>query len=313
MANTAVEGCRNLFNHFLGRLYFMGEMKVRDFSLEHTLECGQVFRWKRLDSEDGGGKFSGLIGNTPVKVWQNGKHLYWESYRNKSDREKLRNYFSLDENLQKILNEINVDGHINKAIQQYWGLRLIRQQPWECLLGYVCSPRTKIAHISKSLDLIAENFGEKVEFQGKEFFTYPEPEALSDVVPKSLKKKCSLKTFKLANYIVHTAKKIVKEKIDLEGMKKIPYEEAHAEIKNFLGVGPKVADCVCLFSLEKTEAFPIDVWVKRLMDEFYIGKKSAGKNLTEKNYWELGDFAREKFGDYAGYAQEYLYYFYRKK
>ncbi len=284
----------------------MGLLNV-PFWLEVTLCCGQVFRWDKL-----GDWWYGVAREKVFKVRQVGDEFEFSNV----DRRFVERYFSLDANLAEIAQSVNRDPHIAKAIKEYWGLRLIRQDPWECLISYICATNKSIAAIKQMLNNLSRKFGKKMVFDGYEFFTFPECKSLASATEKELLA-CSLGY--RAKYVLETSRKIFKNSLDLEALKRQPYAEAKEELMAFAGVGPKVADCVLLFSLGKTEAFPIDVWMKRVLLNHYsdklrielVKKLSEPKGFSRGDYERLGTFAREYFGKYAGYAQEYLYHYER--
>ncbi len=277
------------------------------FYLEVTLCCGQIFRWDRV-----GEWWYIVVGDRVFKVRQVGGKLEFEYV----DVAFLRHYFSLDIDLQKILDSINKDGHVSRAIEAYWGLRLIRQEPVECLFSYICATYKSIPAIKHMLNNLSRKFGHKVSLDGLDFFTFPHFEKLAAATEKQLKE-CGLGY--RARYVHATAQKLSVEKFDLEGLRKIPYLEAKKELMELPGVGAKVADCVLLFSLDKTEAFPVDVWVKRVILNHYRDKLAPDlppkierhSSLGSKDYEMLNAFGRNYFGEYAGYAQEYLYHYER--
>jgi N-glycosylase/DNA lyase len=228
----------------------------------------------------------------------------------------VRHYFSLDVDLEKIRDSIAQDNHIKTALKQFEGLRLVRQEPWTCLIGFECSIQKNIPAIEQMLERMSVRFGEKRVFDKREFHLFPSVDRLALASEKSLKE-CGL-GFR-AKYVQATAQKILDENIDLDSFKVLPYLEARKALLEFCGVGLKVADCVLLFSLDKTEAFPVDIWVKRVIINRYspklpeelVKKLQSHPTLTKSEYQKIGDFAREYFGKYAGYAQEYLYHYER--
>ncbi len=277
------------------------------FWLDVTLCCGQVFRWDRV-----GDWWYGVARDKVFKVRQvGGKFEYCNA-----DAEFVTNYFGLDGDLQKIVNNINRDAHIRKATREFWGLRLIRQDPWECLISYICATYKSIPAIKHMLNNMAKKLGKKVMLDGQEFHTFPACENLAAATEKDLRD-CGLGY--RARYVRETSKQIRKDQINLEDLKNAPYAEAKKALMKFPGVGAKVADCVLLFSLEKTEAFPIDVWVKRVILNHYgdkvrdglAQKLEAKQGLSGGDYERLNAWGRSYFGKYAGYAQEYLYHFER--
>jgi N-glycosylase/DNA lyase len=224
----------------------------------------------------------------------------------------------LDDDLQKISASIGKDAHIRKALSAFWGLRLIRQEPWECLISYICATYKNIPAIRHMLLQLSRKFGEKKVFDGCAFFTFPTPEKLACASEKSLAT-CGLGY--RAKYVQATSKRIFEKDFELESLRQLSYEQAKNQLCSLAGVGPKVADCVLLFSLGKTEAFPVDRWVERVILNHYARqlqpelaqRLSRREGLTNSDYALLNAFGRRYFGEYAGYAQEYLYHYERMK
>ncbi len=284
------------------REFLMHRLEAHDFNLQHSLECGQAFRWEKRN-----GFYYGLIENIPVKIKQEGAALVYDSYKNKIKEAQLRNYFALDIDLSKILSLINRDSNIARAIAKYSGLRILRQNPWETLASYIIATFSNIPRIKKCINALSKKFGDEIEFDGMKFYTFPSVNTLANCREKHLQL-CSL-GYRSA-YLLKTAKMLQKkaenENFDLNALKKLPYAQAKSALMQFPGVGEKVADCVLLFSLGFTQAFPVDVWIKRTMQELYFnGAKTPNKKIIE--------FAQEHFGNYAGYAQEYLFHYRRKQ
>jgi N-glycosylase/DNA lyase len=277
------------------------------FDLDFSLCCGQVFRWKKL-----GGWWYGVIGEHIFKVRQYRCELEFENV----NEDFVCRYFGLNEDLQRITECIAKDDYIRKALRRFEGLRIVRQEPWECLIGFICSTYKNIAAIELMLKKLSEKYGEKQVFDGYDFHLFPAVERLAKASEKGLRD-CGLGY--RAKYVQGTAKKIYDENVKLEDFRNLPYFEARSKLLEFSGVGLKVADCVLLFSLEKLEAFPVDVWVKRVIlnhyqnhfPELLVKKMQRHNSLTSSEYLKIGDFARTYFGAYAGYAQEYLYHFER--
>ncbi|TRO52284.1 hypothetical protein E2P61_04095 [Candidatus Bathyarchaeota archaeon] len=275
--------------------------------LDVTLCCGQVFRWNRI-----GEWWYGVAGGKAVKLRQTNAELEFTN----TDFKFLENYFGLDDDLEKIRASIGKDEHIRKALREFWGLRIIRQEPWECLISYICATYKNIPAIKHMLLNLSSRFGEKTLLDGMEFFTFPTPAKLARAPVKDLLD-CGLGY--RAKYVQSTSKRILENAIELESLRKLSYAQAKKQISSFAGVGPKVADCVLLFSLGKTEAFPVDRWIERVILNHYIEKLPSElarelqkrEGLTNTNYAKINVFGREYFGEYAGYAQEYLYHFER--
>lgn len=277
------------------------------FDLDFTLCCGQVFRWKKT-----GGWWYSVVSDRAFKIRQCEAELEFEGV----NEAFVRDYFGLNDDLALISRCINKDPYIATALRKFEGLRIVRQNPWECLIGFICATYKSIAAIELMLAKMSQKYGERVVFDGIDFYKFPSVERLAAASENGLRE-CGLGY--RAKYVQATAKKIRKENIDLEAFRQMPYVEAKKRLFEFSGVGLKVADCVLLFSLGKLEAFPVDVWVKRILLNHYanqlpqalVKKLASHDSLSNSEYEKLNAFGRSYFGAYAGYAQEYLYHFER--
>jgi len=287
------------------------DLSVTPFSLEHTLQCGQLFRWEKI-----GNHWYGVVGEKVIKTRQSDNKLQFQIFPDETDIEFLRHYLRLDDNLPHILSQIKKDETIEKAIHSLHGLRIIRQEPWECLISYICATYKNISAIKKMVQHLSKKFGRKIEFENHDFYTFPKPSELARASLNELKK-CGL-GFR-ATSVLETARIMDDGNFSLEALRKMDYEKAKHKLLLLPGVGNKVADCILLFSLDKLEAFPVDVWIKRIVSEYYsksfspefIEKVSKKKSLTANEYLKISEFGRKYFGPYAGYAQEYLYHWKR--
>jgi len=281
------------------------------FSLEHSLVCGQLFRWEKL-----GDWWYGVVAGRVIKIKQSNESLFFRFFPETTNEGFIENYLRLDDNLPSIISEIGKDEHIQRAIKLLFGLRLIRQEPWECLISYICATYKSIPAIKKMIHNISQRFGKKLTFDGYDFYTFPKPTELAQISPKDLRS-CGL-GFRAERVLV-TTRIIDSGEVSLEALKYLDYVDAKRELLAFPGVGQKVADCVLLFSLDKLEAFPIDVWMKRAATTFYgchfdssfVKRISNKGSITPKDYATISSFGREYFGRYAGYAQEYLFHMLR--
>jgi N-glycosylase/DNA lyase len=284
---------------------------ITPFNLRHTLECGQTFRWKRL-----GDWWYGVVRGKVIKIKQVGDKLQFQSFPERVNAGFIQNYFRLDDDLPFILSEINKDEHIRKAIQKFYGLRIIRQEPWECLISYICATYKNIPAIKEMIRYLCRQFGRKIAFDGYSFYTFPRSTDLAEASIEDIRK-CKL-GFR-ARRVLETLKIINSGELDLETLRRVDYEEAKLELLGLPGVGYKVADCVLLFSLDRLQAFPVDVWIKKIILEFYpkffnqsfIENLSKKGSITHHDYKKLSDFGKTYFGSYGGYAQEYLFYWKR--
>jgi N-glycosylase/DNA lyase len=280
---------------------------VTPFNLDYTLQCGQVFRWQKHHQW-----WQGIVADRVIRMRQMENAVEFEG----ADAEFVKEYFRLNDPLPLIVAEIAKDDHMKSAVNAFHGLRLIRQDPWECLISYICATFSNIPRIKRMIENLAQNFGNEQTMGSVSYFTFPSPENLANANPKDLAA-CKL-GFRAKN-VLEAAKRIDAESIRLSELRRLDYREAKNELLRLPGVGDKVADCILLFSLDKLESFPVDVWMKKAVLKHYssffaksfIQKMQKRKSLTRKEYEQISSFARSYFGNYAGFAQQYLYHFER--
>jgi N-glycosylase/DNA lyase len=266
------------------------------FSLNATLACGQVFRWDYTPD----GWWYGIVGNRVVKIRQDGTDLIYKG----APASFIRQYFSLDFDLDAVLASIDCDLFIHQSVMKNRGLRLVRQPPWECTISYICSTNSNIPTIRRRIAAIAERFGQAIEFEGKTYYTFPDPSSVACEGQEWLRE-CKLGYRQ--PYVFETSCSVTDEYAWEEMIRRLPYEDARKELMKLHGIGPKAADCILLFAFQNYEAFPVDVWIRRIMQEHYLPGMKTGSALTTREYDTIRQFAREHFGEYCGYAQEYLY------
>ena len=266
----------------------MGKTKVKDFNLEHTLECGQIFRINRVD-----GWYYVNAQDKFFKIKQIRNEIEFHGV----DKEFIVHFFSLNENLPEILKEINKDKYIKKSIDKYRGLRLIKQDPWECLISFICSSASNIPRIKSKIKALSESFGKKLTLDGVRDYAFPLPGKINDY-----KKIVDAKTGFRAKYILG-ANNTVDIKY-LNSLRTLSYKSAKDELKKINGVGDKVADCILLFSLGFNQAFPVDTWIKKTMQLLYFDNNNVSND-------RIREFGTNYFGAYAGYAQQYLFMYSR--
>jgi N-glycosylase/DNA lyase len=255
-------------------------LKVTDFDLASTIESGQIFRW---EAKDGG--YAIRHANEQFFVKQNGDALEFSG----TTPEFLMRFFALDVDYATIKKSLGRDKTLAKAIKTYPGLRVIRQDPWECTVAFLCSSFSNIKKIQLNLRKLVETFSD-----GKKF---PLPTQLND---HDKIRDCS--TGYRSKYIYETSRKV--SPLYFKHLQHVPYAKAKESLMQLPGVGAKVADCILLFALGHGEAFPVDVWMQRVMEESYFN----GKKTKEK---EIRAVAASKWGPLAGYAQQYLYHWRR--
>ena len=261
-------------------------------NVENSINSGQVFLWKKYKDI-----WYGVNGQDILKISKTGTI---KSYQNtKTD------FFRKKDDIEKIIKSISKDGVTKKAVKQYLGLRILEQDPFQCLITFIVSSNSNIQKIKNSLEKISEKFGEKVEFEKQEFFLFPKPENLAKASINEIK---SCGVGYRARFIIEAANMIVLKKIDFEYLKKCNYLDAKKEICKIPGVGNKVADCILLFSLNKLESFPLDRWMIRILEKYYSDKfQLETKSITQKQYEILHEKIVNHFGPYAGYAQQFLF------
>ncbi len=267
----------------------MYHIDTKDFNLDHTLSCGQVFRWEKNEW------WTGVVNGAIIRAKQEGTELIIDS---SLDKKFIRDYFRLDDDMEEIYASINRDDKIASVIRKYRGLRLIRQDPWECLVSYICSSNNTIRNIKNSIRRMCECFGKEIK---SGCYSFPTPDALAEV------ELCDMEQCRLgfrAPRVLKIASMITRGEFDLYGIKKLSYREGREELIKIEGVGNKIADCVLLFAFGKLESFPVDTHIEQIMERFY-GDKFKGTESKKRE--EIADFARNYFGKYCGYAQEYLY------
>ena len=270
--------------------------EVSDFDLTQTFDCGQCFRFERQDDA-----YIGIAYGLPLKISQTGSTvtLYGTS---REDWDKVwSSYFDMDRDYGKIKESLSKDSVMCDAISFGEGIRILRQEPFECLISFIISASNNIPRIKKIIGSLCTNFGEKITYLGMDFYTFPTAEKLSSLTLEDLG---IIKAGFRDKYILNAAKAVKSGQIDLECLKQANFEYAKAELLKLSGVGNKVAECVLLFSLDKYGSFPVDVWIKRIMEYCYFD--------SEQDKEVISEFAEEKFGELCGFAQQYLFYWARE-
>jgi N-glycosylase/DNA lyase len=259
-------------------------MDLGQIDLDHTLSCGQAFRWRKQD-----GRWRGVVSGKEIVIHQVGDEV--ELRTALSDR-AVRDYFRCDDDTEQIFAEIGKDRYVARLLRQYRGLRLLRQDPWECSASYILATYANVPRIVQMVEKVCQTFGTRLS-EGT--YSFPTPKQI-------LKKSDKAGTCGLGyrcDRFVQFARSVHDGEIDFQSLKRASYLDCVKELARFDGIGNKVADCVAIFSLDRLEAFPIDVRIGRALEQRYGVKGS---------YRKVSDWARGHFGRYAGYAQEYIYY-----
>ncbi len=270
---------------------------LEHFNPVHTFLCGQCFRWEQ--EEDG--SFTGIAQGKVINIKAEEGSLCLSNCNEDDFLNFWCRYLDLNTDYGNIKGALSGDEHLKCAMDFGWGIRLLNQEPFECLISFVISTQNQIPRIKKIIKKMCELFGKKISYRGKDYYTFPDCETLANLAEDDL---APINAGYRASYIIDAAKKVASGEIDLKKISALPTDAAKAELMKIKGVGPKVADCTMLFSLQKGDAFPVDVWVQRIVRELYLGEGASLKQISA--------FAKEKFGINSGIAQQYLFYYSRE-
>lgn len=272
---------------------------VKNFNIKQILECGQCFRWEKVGELN----YIGVAHGKVIEVIQEDDKVTILNTNEEDFNNIWLDYFDLKRDYSEIKMGLAHDEILGKSVEYGYGIRLLNQEHFELLISFIISARNSIPSIMKTIKKISQKWGTPIEYKGNTYYTFPTPEQLKDATEEEIKETGA--SFR-SKYIVDTISKVNESSydFDLERISKLNADECHTALQNFKGVGSKVADCIMLFSMRKYSAFPVDVWVKRAMIFFY-GAEDASLN-------KIRIFARDKFGELAGFAQQYLFYYARE-
>ena len=269
---------------------------VRDFSLKYTLESGQSFRWTRIDDA-----YYGVVDGRILKIRQMETALCVESSITENETTFvpfLRHYLDIGRDVPKILAEVDKDAYMHQAIEKLWGMRILNQELWETLISFILSQNNNVPRIRGIIRQLSERFGKRLTLAHYVDYSFPSPDALATTTEDEL---LACGTGYRASYLRDTAQAIVSGELELTSVKQMPYLDAKRELMRRKGIGEKVADCICLFSLGHLAALPIDVWIKRIFETLYLRRRAT--------HHEIREFAHTYFGQGVGYAQQYLFHY----
>ncbi|NLH97173.1 MAG: 8-oxoguanine DNA glycosylase [Clostridiaceae bacterium] len=270
---------------------------VRDFDLVHTFECGQCFRWYREPD----GSYTGVVRGRVANVSYSPGVLKLDNVTIEDFRQVWFDYFDLGRDYGLIKKAVTTDGIMERAVESGSGIRILRQEPWETLVSFIISANNRIPRIMKIISEISRLFGTEIKYAGKSYYSFPDARTLAS---SSIEQVSECRAGYRCGYIHETAVVVAGSGFDTGKLAAMPAADARKELMKYRGVGAKVADCVLLYSGARYDVFPVDVWVKRVMEELYFGR--------EASFPEIHRFAAERFGKYAGFAQQYLFYYARE-
>lgn len=268
---------------------------MESFNPKHIFECGQAFRWGV--EEDG--SYTTIAFGKVLNVKKDDKDIIL-SGTNREDFDNIwYGYFDLGRDYEEIKRVLSKDPILAEATKFGDGIRILNQDPFEMVISFITSANNQIPRIKKSIELMSVHYGEKIQ---DGYYSFPSAERLAQVSPEELKE-ISKVGFR-AERIIATSKIIARGELNLNSIYELSRNEGKEVLMTLPGVGPKVSDCILLFAFDKDEAFPVDVWVKRVMEYFYLKK--------ETNVKDIGNHGAQIFGSLAGYAQQYLFYYARE-
>ena len=295
-------------------------------NLEISINSGQMFLWNRIDNA-----WYGIYGEHILKFsTYAADHLQQNKNINNNDRfiefysfPAMKGWeqhvFRLDDDIKYILSSFANDTLLSDVIRRYPGLRVMRQEPYQCMFSFVCASNTNILMIRRMLNSLSRKFGRKIVVDGKEFFTFP---TATDLNRATITELCSCGLGYRSKAVKLLAESISIGNLDVKYLIQASYDDAKTELLKIYGIGNKIADCILLFSLEKLEAFPIDVWITRALSQHYSwllsynkkekGNSSKNKKINYDQYITFSETIRKYFGKYSGYAQQYLFYYMRQ-
>lgn len=276
---------------------------VKSFEPKHIFDCGQCFRW----AENGDGSYTGVFGNNVLNVKKEGNNVIFTGKCDGNIKDVCTQYFDLDRDYEEIKKELSkVDRYLQNSIKYGEGIRILNQDLWETIISFIISANNNIPRIKGIIERISKKYGNKIEWRQKEYYAFPTAEQLSKVSVETLRE-LGLGFRDVRVY--ETTQKVINGEIDLVNLhNETDTNKVREELLQLSGVGPKVADCILLFStLKRFDVFPVDVWVRRVMNDLYI----KNQDETKVKRQEIERLAKEKYGNLEGIAQQYLFYWKR--
>ncbi|GAA0078165.1 DNA glycosylase [Clostridium sp. CTA-5] len=279
--------------------------QVKNFKLKHIFECGQIFRFEEIEDND----FIVIAFGKVIEFKEDGEDIIVYNTTEEEFNSIWIEYLDLKRDYSVIKSELSKDNLLKQSIEFGYGVRVLNQDPFEMLISFIISARNNIPSIKRTVNKIASKWGKEINYKGKTYYAFPTIHEIKDATLEEIQETGA--SFR-SKYIIDTISNVYKgikneegfKKYDLEYIKSLSDDECHIALQEFKGVGAKVADCIMLFSMRKSSAFPVDVWVKRAMIHFY--------NAEEGSLNKIRIFARNKFGVLSGFAQQYLFYYARE-
>ena len=277
--------------------------EIDSFEPKDIFECGQCFKWNKEDN----GSYTGIFSDCVLNVEKSNDKIIFTGNENTTE-EKINYYFDLNRDYSTIKNKLSkVDNNLLEATGYGSGIRILNQDLWETIISFIISANNNIPRIKGIIERMSKQYGKEIKYNGKSYYTFPTAKELSKATVEDLKK-LGLGFRDVRVY--ETTQMIYSKEFDLEELYSLDTKKAQEKLLTLSGVGPKVADCILLFStLKRFDVFPIDVWVRRVMNDLYIHDEDE-KKINKK---EIRKIADEKFGTLEGLAQQYLFYWKREQ
>ena len=277
--------------------------KQKSFEVKHIFECGQCFRWNQQKD----GSYIGVVKQGVIQVKQQGEEIRFCGICSEDLKSIVTRYFDLNNDYEHIKQSLSqIDDFMKTSTNFGKGIRILQQDLWECIISFIISANNNIPRIKKIIERISKEYGAKLEFEGKEYYLFPTPKELAKATQEDLRR-CGL-GFR-DKRVFHTTKMILEKEVNLQQIERLDStEQMRQELLKLEGVGPKVADCILLFALKRFDVFPMDVWVRRVMNELYLHQENEEKVKPKI----VNQLASEKFQGMAGLAPQYLFYWKRE-
>ncbi len=266
-------------------------------NLAHSLNSGQAFRW-RIEKESSQKWFNGIVDNELIKIRRISDEIQLIHNDNFSPIESIFSYLRLDDDLEEIYQSFENDNILSNASRNFSGMRILRQDPWETIISFMLATASNIPRIQRHIEDLSENFGNSLSLNDLERGAFPTPVQLANVGEEKLRQMGIGFRSKNINIVANL---VAEKKFDPNKLRTLTYENCLQSLISLPGIGDKVANCIMLFAIDKIEAFPVDVWIERIIKENYLPDPKVSKTV-------IRSWAQENFGSYAGYANHYLFH-----
>ncbi len=271
---------------------------VRDFNLEHIFECGQAFRFNKT----GKNEYTGVAKGHALTISQTCDDIIFYDTSYDDFCNIWHDFFDLSTDYGAIKKAVSVDSYMSEAINYGYGIRILKQDLWETIISFIISASNNVGRIKGIVERLCTAFGDEIEYRGKIYYSFPTPQKLASITQEEL---AIIRAGFRDKYIIDACKKVTNSEINLNLLSNLTTKEAKNTLMSINGIGEKVSNCILLFGLARTDSFPVDVWIKRIMEYCYFD--------GEQSILAISNLAKEKFGEFGGYAQQYLFYWAREK